>query len=599
MADRTIDVDAAFSPRVLREYALLADGERGALIGPQGDVAWMCAPRWDSDAVFANLIGGGGVYAVTPSDVRHVWGGYYEPGTLIWRNRWITRDGIVECREALAFPGDPDRVVLLRRLTGCRGTARLRVLLQPGAGFGRHGLGQPLHDDGVWTGRSGRLRWRWLGGCDARTAPVERGRGDLLTCELTIDEGAQHDFVLELSERALPDRPPDPDVAWDATEATWRRSIPELKCSIAPRDGRHAYAVLRGLTSSGGGMVAAATMSLPERAHTNRNYDYRYAWIRDQVYAGMAAATAGATELLDRAVEFVGARLLEDGPNLKPAYTIAGAGVPSEETLDLPGYPGGSDKVGNWVNQQFQLDVFGEALQLLAWAARADRLDADGWRAVQTAIGSIEKRWRDPDAGIWELDDAHWTQSRLACVAGLRAIAKVVGAGTEVASCTSLADAILADTAAGSLHPHGGYWQRSPQLSGVDASLLLPPVRGALPPDDPRTRATLDAVRRQLTHDGFVYRFRHDERDLGDAEGAFLLCGFMMALAEHQLGHAHCAMRWFERNRAACGPPGLFCEEYDVRQRQLRGNLPQAFAHALLLECTATLAEDAAHGSLD
>jgi hypothetical protein len=595
VTERTVDFEATFSPRVLREYALLADGERGALIGPQGDIAWMCAPRWDSDAVFSNLIGGGGVYAITPTDVRHVWGGYYEPGTLIWRDRWITRDGIVECREALAFPGDPDRVVLLRRLIGCRGTTRMRALLQPGAAFGGHGPGQLSVDDGVWSGKSGRLRWRWLGGCEARTAKSKHDGRNLLTCDITVDEGEQRDLLLELSERPLPDPPPDPDVAWDATEAAWHRSMPELNCSIAPRDGRHSYAVLRGLTSSSGGMVAAATMSLPERAYTNQNYDYRYAWIRDQVYAGIAAATVGANELLDRAVEFVGARLLADGPNLKPAYTITGEPVPGEKTLDLPGYPGGSDKIGNWVNQQFQLDAFGEALQLLARAGHADRLDTQGWRAARAAIRAIEKRWHDVDAGIWEIDDEHWTQSRLACVGGLRAIAKVAGGGSEVAACASLADAILADTAASSLHPHGGYWQRSPERAGVDASLLLAPVRGAVPVEDPRTRATLDAVRDQLSQDGFVYRFRHDERDLGDAEGAFLLCGFMMALAEHQLGHAQCAMRWFERNRAACGPPGLFCEEYDVRQRQLRGNLPQAFAHALMLECTATLAEDADH----
>ena len=595
MADRTIDIEASFSPRVLREYALLADGERGALIGPQGDIAWMCAPTWDSDAVFSNLIGGGGVYAITPIDVRHVWGGYYEPGTLIWRNRWITCDGIVECREALAFPGDPDRVVLLRRLTGCRGTARVRVLLQPRAAFGAHGPGELSLDDGVWSGKSGRLRWRWLGGRDARPTQAAHDSGELLTCDITIGEGERRDLVLELAERTLSDSPVDPGIAWDATEAAWHRSIPELDCSIAPRDGGHSYAVLRGLTSSGGGMVAAATMSLPERAHTNQNYDYRYAWIRDQVYAGIAAATVGATELLDCAVQFVGARLLDDGPNLKPAYTIAGSDVPSEEALDLPGYPGGTDKIGNWVNEQFQLDVFGEALQLLARAAIVDRLDAEGWRAVQIALNAIEKRWREPDAGIWEIHDEHWTQSRLACVAGLRAIAKVSGGGSVVAACASLADAILADTAASSLHPHAGYWQRSPRLAGVDAALLLASVRGAVPVDDPRSRATLDAVRSQLSQDGFVYRFRHDERDLGDAEGAFLLCGFMMALAEHQVGHAQCAMRWFERNRAACGPPGLFCEEYDVRQRQLRGNLPQAFAHALMLECTATLTDDAIH----
>lgn len=593
MAEQTIDIDAEFPPRVLREYALIADGERGALIGPQGEVTWMCAPHWDSDAVFSSLIGGGGVYAITPVEVRHVWGGYYEPGSLIWRSRWVTRDGVVECREALAFPGDADRVVLLRRITGCKGTTRLRVLLQPRAVFGRKGPGRLRCDDDVWRGTSGPLHWRWSGGADARTARPADGRGEVLACEVTVDEGQHHDFVLELAAGALPDQPPDPDVAWDATAAAWRRTMPPLNCTIAPRDGRHAYAVLRGLTSSGGGMVAAATMSLPERAHGNRNYDYRYAWIRDQVYAGLAAATAGTTELLDQAVSFVGARLLEDGPDLKPAYTVTGEPIPSEEELDLPGYPGGSDKVGNWANQQFQLDVFGEALQLLAKAASVDRLDAEGWHAAQTAIGAIEKRWRDADAGIWELDDQPWTQSRLACVAGLRAIAKAAGAGPEVSGCASLADAILAETAATSLHP-SGHWQRSPLVAQVDASLVLAPVRGALPADDPRTRATLDAVRRDLSDDGFVYRFRHDERDLGDAEGAFVLCGFMLALAEHQQGHQLRARHWFDRNRSACGPPGLLCEEYDVAQRQLRGNLPQAFAHALLLECATTLTEDTA-----
>ena len=124
----------AFPPHVLREYALIADGERGALIGPRGDIVWMCAPRWHSDAVFAALIGGDGAYAVTPED-RFVWGGYYEPGTLIWRSRWITCDAIIECREALAFPADPHRVVILRRIEAVDGPARMDVLLDVRAGF--------------------------------------------------------------------------------------------------------------------------------------------------------------------------------------------------------------------------------------------------------------------------------------------------------------------------------------------------------------------------------------------------------------------------------------------------------------------------------
>jgi GH15 family glucan-1,4-alpha-glucosidase len=131
----------------------------------------------------------------------------------------------------------------------------------------------------------------------------------------------------------------------------------------------------------------------------------------------------------------------------------------------------------------------------------------------------------------------------------------------------------------------------------VDAALLLPSIRGAIPSDDPRTVATLEAVRTQLSHEGFVYRFRPDDRPLGEAEGAFLLCGFMMALADHQQGDDLAAVRWFERNRTACGPPGLFTEEYDVVQRQLRGNLPQAFVHAMMFESAHRLT-DARHAEI-
>jgi GH15 family glucan-1,4-alpha-glucosidase len=585
------DIDpAGFSPHVLREYALVADGERGGLIGPHGELTWMCAPRWDSDAVFSAMIGGSGVYAVTPEDPRHVWGGYYEPGSLIWRSHWVTTGSVIECREALAFPADPGRVVLLRQVCAVRGDARVRVLLDPRAGFGRHGSHRLSRDEGIWCGRSGPLHWRWQGGGRARPHPVADGRGELLTLDLTVPAGERYDLVLEISEHALAGNPPDPAVTWRSTETAWARAQPSVEQTIAPRDSRHAWAVLRGLTSQdGGGMVAAATMSLPERADTDRNYDYRYAWIRDQAYAGIAAASAGAYDLLDAAAGFVSARLLDDGPGLKPAYTVAGGPVPSEQTLDLAGYPGGSDKTGNWVNQQFQLDAFGEALQLLATAARLDRLTRDGWQAARAAADAIAKRWPEPDAGIWELGDHPWTHSRLACVAGLRAIAALSPADTGFGDCAALADTILAETARTAAHPDG-YWQRSPDDPRPDAALLLPPVRGALPASDPRTLATLRAVRDELAREEYVYRFRHDQRPLGDAEGAFLLCGFIMALAEHQQGDELSAIRYFERNRAACGPPGLLAEEYDVVQRQLRGNLPQAFVHALLLECATQLA---------
>ncbi|MGW2386871.1 glycoside hydrolase family 15 protein [Streptomyces sp. NPDC001658] len=572
----------AFPPHALHDYALLADGERGALIGPDGAIGWLCAPSWHDEAVFAALVGGEGVYAVTPAG-RYVFGGYYEEGTLIRRSRWVTHDGIVECREALAFPGDPDRLVLLRQVRAVEGPARIRVVLDPHGGYGTKALDSVRRgDDGVWELRTGTHRLRWQGA--AHAVPGEQG----LTAEITLKPGERHDLVLECAAAPPPYDLPRADEVWSATETAWHRAVPALDHTVAVADARRAYAVLRGLTTRGGGMVAAATTSLPERAEEGRNYDYRYVWIRDQSLAGQAAAAAGAHDLLDAAVGFVAARLNADGPRLAPAYTVHGGPVPDQRDLELPGYPGGFDRVGNRVRAQFQLDCFGEALLLFAAAERHGRLDADHLGAVTAAVHAIGERWREPDAGIWELGNRLWTHSRLICVAGLRAMADAAPDHPLAETCARLADTILDATARTCVHPDG-HWQRAPDDPAVDAALLLPAVRGALPAADVRTRATLDACRRDLARDHLVYRFRHDDRPLEEAEGAFLLCGFATALAEHQQGRTVEAYRWFERNRGACGASGLYAEEFDIAQRQLRGNLPQAFVHALLLETSARL----------
>src|SRR3954447_5744639 len=289
------------APHVLREYSLIADGERGALIGPRGDISWLCFPRWDSPAVFAGLLGGGGAFTITPAG-RHVWGGYYEPGSLIWRNRWVTEDGIVECREALALPARADRMVLLRRIEVRKGRARLDVTLDLRCDYGRRGPDE--RTDG--RARLGDSYALWTG-----------------TDVLELAEGQAHDLVLILQQGAPPE-PIRPEEAWAQTEQAWRERVPPLEHTLAPRDARHACAVLSGLTSAGGGMVAAATMSLPERASAGRSYDYRYVWIRDQCYAGRAVAVDGAHPLLDDAVRFVTGRLLDDGSDLRPAYTVTG-----------------------------------------------------------------------------------------------------------------------------------------------------------------------------------------------------------------------------------------------------------------------------------
>ncbi len=280
-----------------------------------------------------------------------------------------------------------------------------------------------------------------------------------------------------------------------------------------------------------------------------------------------------------------------------PAYTVSGGAIPDERGLRLRGYPGGSARAGNRVNGQFQLDAFGEVLQLLASAARLDRAGAEEWRAAEIAADAIEKRWTEPDAGVWELDPQQWTQSRLSCVAGLRAIA-AAAPGTpgshgsqQAASWSGLADKIMAGLT-DSVHGTGR-WQRARGDDRVDAALLLPVIRGAVALDDPRTEATVRAVVDELSDDGFVYRFRQDDRPLHEAEGAFLLCGFWMALAAHACGREAEAARWFERSRSACGPAGIYTEEYDVHQRQLRGNLPQAFVHAAVLETSVRLSAPA------
>jgi GH15 family glucan-1,4-alpha-glucosidase len=582
-------------PRVLREYALVADGERGAVIGPDGSVVWLCVPRWDSPAAFSGLLGGPGMYTITPADPWHVWGGYYENGSLIWRSRWVG-DSKIECREALAMPADPYRAVLLRRVEALDGAAKVTVVLDIRAKYGHGRMTSVQRHGETWTGRSGGTWFRWSGAGKARYS------GGRLTMRIALAEGAKHDLVLEISDRRFSDEPPDAGRTWAATQEAWSGVAPDCEDLIAASDARHAYAVLRGLTSASGAMAAATTTSMPERLEGGRNYDYRYAWIRDQCYAGLAVAAHGPHPLLAGSVRFVAERLLDDGPDLMPAYTVAGEAVGDEKPLRLRGFPGGSARAGNWVRGQFQLDAVGETLSLFAAAARHDMLTTDDWRAATVAADVIGKRWQEPDAGIWELDDNRWTHSRLACVSGLRAIAATAAAGPpgghghrEAARWSGLADAIAASLS-DAMHP-SGRWQRAPDDERVDAALLLPIVRGGFPPDDPRSLATVEAVRRELAADGFVYRFRHDDRPIHKAEGAFLLCGFWMALVERACGNPVAAAHWFERNRSACGPAALYTEEYDVHQRQLRGNLPQAFVHAGMLECAVTLSRDVSLGS--
>ena len=578
-------------PFQLREYALIADGERGALIDPTGAVAWMCAPSFADPAVFAGLIGSGGTYRVQPAGPA-VWGGHYEDGTLVWRSRWtLVSGGTVESRDALAYPGDPHCAVLLRHVSAVDGDAVVHIVLelrddygrQPGCRWERHG------EDWVLV-EGGRLQARWAGAAEAGMA-TDAG-GGALSLELKLRAGEARHLVLEVSTTSLGSSRPAWE-HWARTERAWAEETPSADGLWAARDVRRSFAVLRGLSRRGGGTVAAVTTSLPERAEAGRNYDYRYCWIRDLCYIGHAGASLpGGEMLLDDACRFVAERLLADGPDSKPAYTLDGAPVPEETRLDVPGYPGGFDVVGNRAGAQFQLDMFGEALLLFAQAASHGRLDGDGATAARVAVDVIEAAWERPDAGIWETSDRMWTHSRLICAAGLKAFAGMPASSpAQGRRAEGLADRLLDVAGRHGLH-RSGRWRRAFDDDRVDASLVLAEIRGAVPADDLRSTHTRQAIVEELSEDGFIYRYGHPGRPLADVEGAFLICNLWMSLACSRSGQSTEGAWWFERVRAAAATSGLFSEEFDVEQHQLRGNLPQAFVHGLLIEAAAALGAD-------
>lgn len=230
------DLPTIYPPHTLRDYAMLADGCRGALIGPRGDISWLCAPGWDSPAVISHLVGGDGIYALSPSET-YVWGGSYEDDSLIWRSRWVTTSSIIESREALAFPGDPHRLVLLRRIKAADQPVELDAVLRLSADFGQTPMSRPHQDgEGHWECRVGALYARWCG------APEARWEDHALRGRFILEAGRHHDVILEISDQPLPP-PPDADQAWSSTRNAWQAAIPVGRWAVpilAQRDLRSA-----------------------------------------------------------------------------------------------------------------------------------------------------------------------------------------------------------------------------------------------------------------------------------------------------------------------------------------------------------------------
>ncbi len=481
-----------FPLHVLREYALLADGERGVLVGPRGDFVWMCAPRWDSDAVFSSLIGGGGMYAVTPAEHRFVWGGYYEARLADLAQPLGHHDRGHRVPGGAGLPRGPHTAVVLRRVDGHRRRRPVRVLLDARAGFGAaraERLSQ--HEAACGPPEPGR--------CTCAGRP-ERGRaaGPAAGCRpnVTVPAGGHHDLVLEISDRPL-DRPAARAAGVGGHRGRLGARRSRLDDTLADRDARHAYAVLRGLTSAGGGMVAAATMS---PARTGR----RPAATTTTGTPGSATSATPA-----RRWPRPGRTRCSTTPSASspPASSPTGrtssrptrstaARCPTSACSHLAGYPGGYDKVGNWVNRQFQLDAFGETLLLFAAAARHDQLDPDHWQAVEAAVAAIENALararrrhlgaRQPALGPLPADvrrrtAGHRRRGARGAAAGWSALADAIWSPTSPpTACTRPAAGSAPPTTSGSTPPC---------CCPPSAARFRPTTRAAWPPS-PRSRRT-------------------------------------------------------------------------------------------------------------
>ena len=574
-------------PFALRDYALLADGERGVLVGPRGEMAWMCFPSWDSPSVFSALLGGAGHYQVTPADDRFVWGGYYEESTLIWNSRWVTTDSVIECREALAFPADPSRAVILRRVRAVEGPARVAVRLDARADYGRRPMADVGRDGASGTPTSGPVHLRWRPGPGAR--PL---RGGELSLRLDLAAGEHRDLVLELSTEPITAEIAPADELWRATEDSWRHAVPAMEQHPRPDATPPTPTPFCGAHHRRAGRWSppppCRCPSGPRPAGTTTTATPGSATSASPARPPPPSPAARSCSTL-RCVSSPNG-CWPTGPTSSPPTGPAADRCPTRTNCPTcPATPAGKVKAGNRVNRQFQLDGLGEALLLLAAAARpgpARPRPLEGgrdWR--RTRIGA---RWQEPDNGIWELDRRWWTHSRLTCVAGLRNIARTHDRRpSRTVDRPGRRHRAPRRPAPACTRPAGGSGR--PTTTGSTPPCSSPSIRGGIAADDPRTTATLAAVEEELCQDGYIYRYRHDDRPLQEAEGAFSLCGFVLALAYLQQGRHDRAGAWFERNRASCGPPGLLTEEFDVGERQLRGNIPQAFVHAMLLECAARL----------
>jgi GH15 family glucan-1,4-alpha-glucosidase len=583
-------------PARIEDYALLGDCYTAALVGRDGSIDWLCLPRFDSGACFAAVLGTPehGRWLLAPAgDLRAV-RRRYRPGSLVLETDLETADGlvtVVDCMP-LRYNNAPS---LVRVVEGRRGTVRMRLELVIRFDYGSIIPWVQRTADGLSA----------IAGPDRlllHTRVPLHGVGFTTVAEFDVAAGQREEFTL-LWHPSHEDPPPplDPDWAIGETERWWGRW--STRCAYT---GRWRDAVVRSLVTlkaltyaPTGGIVAAPTTSLPEQLGGVRNWDYRYCWLRDATFTLFALLNTGYLEEA-RAWRSWLLRAVAGRPaEARILYGVAGERRLPELVLDwLPGYEQSRPvRVGNAASEQFQLDVYGEVIDALYHARLAGlEPDPNAWPLAVALLEFLEAAWRRPDEGIWEVRGPrrHFTHSKvMAWVAldrGVKAIERF-GFQGPLERWRRERDAIHAEVCRDGFDPGLNSFVQSYGSKDLDASLLMIPLVGFLPPTDARVRGTVAAVEQQLLADGFVLRYRtHRETDgLPEGEGAFLPCTFWFADNLYLQGRQQEAEQLFERLLGLRNDVGLLSEEYAPRARRLVGNFPQAFSHVALVNTAINL----------
>jgi GH15 family glucan-1,4-alpha-glucosidase len=592
----------------IEDYGLIGDLQTAALVARDGSIDWLCFPRFDSGACFSALLGNewDGRWLLAPDCKVDRVERRYRERTLVHELDFHCATGSVRVIDFMPPRGkDPD---VVRIVEGLEGSVPMRLELVI-----RFEYGSIV----PWVRRLDEETRVAIAGPDAlslRTPVPMHGENLRTVAEFTVEAGERKPFVLTWyqSHHEIPVAIAA-DEALEDTCSFWRDWLGP--CAY---QGRWEEAVMRSLIvlkaltyEPTGGIVAAATTSLPERIGGVRNWDYRYCWLRDATFALDALLESGFTAEAEAWRSWLLRAIAGDPDDLQIMYGPAGERRLRELELPwLPGYEGSRPvRIGNDASAQFQLDVYGEVMDVLHQARRREIEPNDqSWSLQQVLLANLERRWREPDEGIWEVRGPrrHFTHSKMmAWVAfdrGVKAVEQF-GRGGAVERWRRIRDEIRAEVLEQGWSEELGSFVQYYGSDRVDASLLTIPLMGFLPPDDPRVRGTLEAVRRELLVDGFVQRYRHDEEvesidGLPAGEGAFFLCSFWFVDNLILLGELDEASEMFERLLSLRNGLGLLSEEYDPKLKRLVGNFPQAFSHiglvntALLLDAALREAAD-------